>query len=234
MTMSTAMTPGAILWETLSAILFDLDGTLVETDNRWAAIFARRLAPIKGVLPGFDNVAWGRKLVMSVETPANYAISTLEHVGLSSGLMGLTDRIRRSKGLATRDAVELVAGTQRLLAALKVRYKLAIVTTRARPEAYGFVAKGGLEAYFDAIITREDVWRMKPHPEPVRKAAALLGLPVERCLMVGDTVMDVLSARRAGAYAVAVLCGFGEREELERAGAQLVLDRPEQLLGYLP
>ena len=66
---------------------------------------------------------------------------------------------------------------------------------------------------------------MKPHPEPVKTAAKLLGVPAGACLMIGDTINDILAARRAGAYAIGVLSGFGERRELERAGADLILDR---------
>jgi HAD superfamily hydrolase (TIGR01509 family) len=217
----------------IEAILFDLDGTLVETDNRWAKILADKLEPLKRIFPRLDNVALGRHLVMALETPANYVISMFEHLGLGSSLFGLTDRLRKSKGLATREASELVEGTRTLLDALHGRYKLAIVTTRARPEAHAFVAVQKLVDYFPVVVTREDVWRMKPHAEPVRKAAALLGVPPERCLMVGDTTMDIASARRAGAYRVAVLSGFGERRELERAGANLILDRAYELLEHL-
>lgn len=217
----------------IEAILFDLDGTLVETDNRWARILADKLEPLKRIFPRLDNVALGRHLVMALETPANYVISLFEHLGLGSSFFGLTDRLRRSKGLATREASELVGGTRELLDALRGRYKLAIVTTRARPEAQAFVTAQKLADHFPVVVTREDVWRMKPHPEPVRKAAALLQVPPERCLMVGDTTMDIVSARRAGAYRVGVLSGFGERQELERAGANLILDRAEQLLEHL-
>ena len=223
----------------IEAILFDLDGTLVETDNRWAKIVAEKLAPLRRVSPGLDTDALGRKLVMAIETPGNYFVSLFEHLGLGSGFFGLADRLRRSKGLATREGSVLVEGSMALLEALDGRYKMAIVTTRARPEAHAFVkhARGVPTAtvgrFFSAVVTRQDVIRMKPHPEPVLKAASLLGVVPERCLMVGDTSVDIRSARRAGAYAVGVLSGFGERGELERAGAHLILDRAVQLLEYL-
>jgi phosphoglycolate phosphatase len=67
----------------------------------------------------------------------------------------------------------------------------------------------------------------------VRYAAKQLGVSVERCVMVGDTTVDVRSARRAGAQAVAVLCGFGERDELERAGAHVILEHTSQLASLL-
>ncbi len=218
----------------VEAILFDLDGTLVETDNRWARLLAGKLRALRKVFPCLDVNALARRIVMAIETPSNYAISSLEHLGLGHLFLGLADRIRRSKGLATREASEPVEGSEALIQALKGRYKLAVVTTRARPEALALLGHLGLAAHFGAIITRQDVWRMKPHPEPVYKAARLLGVPPSRCLMVGDTTMDIRSARRAGAYAVGVLSGFGERKELERAGAHLILDRAAGLVEYLP
>ena len=58
-------------------------------------------------------------------------------------------------------------------------------------------------------------------------------MPVEACLMVGDTRMDVLAGKRAGAQMVAVLCGFGERRELARAGADLILENTADLGWWL-
>ncbi len=214
--------------------MFDLDGTLVETDNRWVRILAERLEPLHRLAPRLDLSALARSIIMGIETPSNYLLSAMEHLGLRSSFFGLADRLRRSKGLATREASQPVEGSAELLAALGARYKLAVVTTRAQVEAHAFIAQLGFGDTFQAIVTRQDVIRMKPHPEPVRKAARLLGVAPERCIMVGDSVMDVRAARRAGAWAVGVLSGFGERRELERAGAHLILERAAQLTDYLP
>jgi len=218
----------------IEAVLLDLDGTLVETDNRWAAQLAERLEPLKRLFKRLDTDTLARSLVMSVEMPANYAVSVMERLGLTKAMRGLADRVRRSKGLATQRQSETVEGTLRLLEALKGHYKLAVVTTRARPEAHAFVDSLGLRAYFPVVITRQDVFRMKPHPDPVLRAAEGLGVPPERCAMVGDTTMDVRAARRAGAYAVAVLSGFGSRRELERAKPHLLLNTAVELLEHLP
>ena len=227
------MTLNQLPAQPIEAILIDLDGTLIETDNQWADKIGAKLAFLKRIRPGLDTNALGRSVVMAVEMPSNYVMSLFEHLGLGSSLFGLSDRLRRSKGLATRKGSELVEGSIELLKALADRYKLAIVTTRARPEAYAFLKQADIEQFFLAVVTRQDVIRMKPHPEPVRKAASLLGVAPSRCLMIGDTIMDIRSARRAGAYAVGVLSGFGTREELEKAGAQLILDRAFQLLNHL-
>jgi phosphoglycolate phosphatase-like HAD superfamily hydrolase len=217
----------------LKAVLLDLDGTLIETDNRWVAVLAGKLAWLTRILPSVDVQAVARWLVMGIETPANYVMSALEHLGVGSSFFGLADRVRRAKGLATRDTSELVPGSRHLLTELRGRVKLAVVTTRAHPEATAFLQQAELEGCFQAIVTRQDVLRMKPHPEPVLKAAALLDVSPEVCAMVGDTTADVKAAKRAGALAVAVLSGFGVQAELERAGADLVLPRAELLLDYL-
>ncbi|MBN1262672.1 MAG: HAD family hydrolase, partial [Anaerolineae bacterium] len=60
-----------------------------------------------------------------------------------------------------------------------------------------------------------------------------LGVAPEACAMVGDTVVDVRAARRAGAWSVAVLCGFGEEPELRRAGAHWILPGTADLLTQL-
>ena len=107
------------------------------------------------------------------------------------------------------------------------------MTTRGLEDAEAFLDQHDLRDMFDVIVTRETTWRLKPHPEPIRTAAELLGVPVERCVMVGDTTVDVKSAERAGARAVAVRCGFGTPSELEQAGADVVMDCIPDLTSVL-
>jgi len=223
------------LWANpIEAILLDLDGTLVVTDDRWTRALAQRLAPLRRLFPKLDTRLLGRRLLTVVETPMNYFLSMLEHLGLGSGFFGLADRLRRSKGLATQGGPALIEGTQPLLRALSRRYKLAVVTTRGRAEAQAFIKQTDLQGFFSVVITRRDVLLMKPHPGPVRKAAEKLGVAPNRCLLVGDTDADIRSARRAGAYAVGVLSGVAVQGELERAGAHLILLRAYDLLNHLP
>jgi phosphoglycolate phosphatase len=110
---------------------------------------------------------------------------------------------------------------------------MAVVTARSRRDADGFLARHELAHYFAAIVTRESTRRLKPDPEPVRLAAELLSIPAEHCVMVGDTTLDIVAARRAGAMSVGVLCGFGERAELKRAGADAILEHTSLLPSLL-
>ncbi len=209
----------------IQAILFDLDGTLMDTDDQTVEKLARRLRQLGWPRP--DRTA--RRLVMTAETPGNLALSLLDVVGLDEPVMSLTRPIRRRSHANFR----IIAGVTEMLNRLNGDYRLAIVTTRGREDAHTFLEQHRLGERFEAVVTRESTRRLKPHPAPVLHAARLLAVPVERCVMVGDTVVDVQSARRAGAGAVAVLCGFGERGELERAGAHLVLEHTTQLTSHL-
>jgi HAD superfamily hydrolase (TIGR01549 family) len=213
----------------VDAILFDLDGTLMDTDDQAVEALARRLQRLRWPYPHRT----ARRLIMATETPGNALMTLVDVLGLDTPLMAFTDRLRRWRGLRTRADFRIMAGANEMLATLNGRYRLAVVTTRGSAEAVAFLDQWHLRGLFEPVVTRENTWRLKPHPAPIRYAARLLGVPVERCAMVGDTTVDVRAARRAGAWAVAVLCGFGEREELERAGAHVILEHTAHLSSLL-
>ncbi len=217
----------------VQGVLLDLDGTLIETDDALVASLATRLGFLRALAPDHDTRPLARRLVMWSEGPTNYGIALLDRLGLDGPLLGLTDRLRRMKGIGTRDSFRLVEDTEGVLHHLVERYRLAVVTTRARREAYAFVERSGLRPYFEVVTTRQDTWRLKPHPAPIRHTAAILGLSPRHCLMVGDMDTDIRAAKRAGAQAVGVLSGFGEEQELRAAGADLILADVSELREWL-
>jgi HAD superfamily hydrolase (TIGR01509 family) len=83
------------------------------------------------------------------------------------------------------------------------------------------------------VITREQVLRAKPDPDLFLAAAARLGLPIEASVVVGDSVWDLLAARRARALGVGLLSGGYGDDELSRAGAYRVYQDPADLLQHL-
>jgi HAD superfamily hydrolase (TIGR01549 family) len=213
----------------VEAVLFDLDGTLMDTDDQAVEKLAHQLERLRWPRPHRT----ARRLVMAAETPGNALITLIDVLGLDAPLASLTNRLYRWRGLRNRSSFRIVADAEQMLAELNGRYRLAVVTTRGLGDAEAFLAQYNLLGLFEVVVTRESTWRLKPHPAPVRHAARQLGVPVERCAMVGDTSVDVKSARRAGAWAVAVLCGFGERGELARAGAHVVLEHTSLLSSLL-
>jgi HAD superfamily hydrolase (TIGR01549 family) len=83
------------------------------------------------------------------------------------------------------------------------------------------------------VITRDQVEHAKPDPDLFLAAAARLGAPIDSCIVVGDSVWDLLAARRARALGVGLLSGGYGQDELERAGAYRVYEDPEDLLRHI-
>jgi HAD superfamily hydrolase (TIGR01509 family) len=83
------------------------------------------------------------------------------------------------------------------------------------------------------VVTRDQVPHAKPDPDLFLAAAERLGVPIESSLVIGDSVWDLLAARRARALGVGLLSGGYGQEELERAGAYRVYDDPADLLRHL-
>ncbi|HPV84344.1 MAG TPA: HAD family hydrolase, partial [Nitrospira sp.] len=83
------------------------------------------------------------------------------------------------------------------------------------------------------VVTRDQVKRAKPDPDLFLAAAEQLKVPIAKCIVVGDSVWDLLAARRASALGVGLLSGGYGREELERAGAYRTYNDPADLLRHL-
>jgi phosphoglycolate phosphatase-like HAD superfamily hydrolase len=83
------------------------------------------------------------------------------------------------------------------------------------------------------VITRDQVVHAKPDPDLFLAAAAALDVDITHAVVVGDSVWDLLAARRAGALGVGLLSGGYGQEELERAGAYRVYEEPADLLRHL-
>jgi len=215
----------------VEAILFDLDGTLIDTDDAMIERAARWLQPLARLFPRSDPKRVIRRVMMASERPANAFLTFLDILGLDDELFALGDRLRRLRGLRTPTNFQPVDGVVEAVRELSGRYPLGIVTTRSRRDAQTFLEQHALVDCFSVVVTHEDTWRLKPHPEPIRYAAEQLGVAIERCLMVGDTGVDVRAAKAAGAWAVGVLCGFGERDDL--AGADLLLENTAELGEWL-
>ncbi len=208
----------------IEAILFDLDGTLMQLQGgQKGGTLAHWLRPLAWALPDRDPEAAARRLFVVTETPTNYLLALLDRTGLMSLLQPLADRARVAKGIGILGSLHPVEGVSELLPRLATIYPLGVLTNRARREAYGFLDANDLRQYFDAVTTRQDIWRFKPHPEAVRRTARFLNVLPERVLMVGDLPVDMETAKRAGAQALGVLTGFATEVELRAAGADEVV-----------
>jgi phosphoglycolate phosphatase-like HAD superfamily hydrolase len=213
----------------IKAVLFDMDGTLIDTDNVDVAKWARRIARIYRSPKDARKTA--RKMVMILETPVNALFTVLDAVGLDTPVVRLL--IRLQGGTDQDEPMPPVNGVAGLIKELAGKYRLGVVSTRAVNESERFLSSLGVREHFEVIAGRDTTWRIKPHPQPVLYAASKLGIDPKRCLMVGDTTVDAKAGLRAGAWTVSVLCGYGERPELERCGTHLIIDHTTQLRDLL-
>jgi HAD superfamily hydrolase (TIGR01509 family) len=199
------------------AVLFDLDGTLFDTDDVWLDSMLSRLGGVQRFRrPARACLTWGERI-------ASRGLALLDRADLDDDVDRLAARVLAWRRRSKPGTYRLIAGVVEMLEPLAARYPLAVVTTRSRARAQTMVAGAALDRHFRVISARDDTRRIKPHPEPIEHVAGLLGVSPAECLMVGDTTPDILAAKAAGAQSVGVLCGFGREADLRRAGADWIL-----------
>lgn len=111
--------------------------------------------------------------------------------------------------------------------------QLAICSSRGRPTLDGFVKTFHLEHYVSMVVSANDVEHHKPHPEPVQKILAVLGVAPEEAIVVGDASYDILMGRAAGCRTVGVTYGNQSTADLRAAGADHLIDDFADLLTCL-
>jgi pyrophosphatase PpaX len=112
--------------------------------------------------------------------------------------------------------------------------RLGIVTAKRRATVELAFARCALERWFDVVVASDDTTRHKPHPEPILRALELLGSRPEEAAYVGDSPFDVRAAKAAGVYAIASAWGgIHERASLEAEHPDAIADDEEELVGLL-
>jgi len=211
------------------AFLFDLDGTLV--DSVYQHVLAWREALEK---TGIELAVWRihRRIGMSGGLLVNALLRETGH-RVSTSEAAELQRIHAEAYARQVAQLPPLPSARELLAYLtKNRVPWAIATSSwldsARP-ALRLLGVGS-EA---AVITRDQVAHAKPNPDLFLAAAARLGVEITDSIVVGDSVWDLLAARRARAVGVGLLSGGYGQDELERAGAYRVYQDPADLLNHL-
>lgn len=215
------------------AICFDVDGTLSDTDDQFVHRLVNILMPFRSVMLGKDIPRLARKLVMSIEGPGNWAYRLADRFGLDGKIVNLNDWFYEKRIGKSSQPFQLIGGVRELLRDLYHLYPLSIISVRGQKSTFRFLQQFDLFPYFQAIATGQTCKHTKPYADPLIWAAQQMRVTVTSCLMVGDTVVDIQCGKRAGAQTVGVLCGFGERKELEKAGADLILDNTVELIDLL-
>ena len=221
----------------IQVLCFDIDGTLSDTDDRYVYLLSRWLSLVRWLFPRHDPHPFARWLAMAVESPANFVYSALDWIGLDALFQKLrcflSSHLARL-GWGFRPPIFwLLPSARPMLEYLSQRYPLAIVSARDLAATLAFLDQFQLSGFFRTIAHSQTCLHTKPFPDPIQWVARELGVPVENCLMIGDTTVDIRSGKAAGAQTVGVLCGFGTEAELKRAGADLILPSTIDLANWL-
>jgi len=232
----SAIISGEIDLTNVHGLLFDVDGTLSDTDDRLVERIVRFLEPVNWMWKDKDPRPFARWFVMSAETPANFLYSLTDRMHLDGALSKAYDWLSRNwhRRSTNQERLRLVPGVREMLETFEGRFLMGVVSARDKRTTLHFLEFFDLLHYFEVVVTAQTCRHTKPFPDPVHYAAQKLGLFADQCLMIGDTVVDVSAGKSAGAQTVAVLCGFGTQRELERAGADLILEATADLVNIIP
>ena len=216
----------AIQTERVRAILFDIDGTLSDTDDQMVERVMGMINPF--LRSQVKRRAAARWFVMALESPGNFLYNLVDRFDLDSFLLRILNHLTKKRQRKARK-YWLIPGVGEMLPKLNKRYPLGIVSARDEVSAIMFLKQFSLEDIFKVVVTSQTCRYTKPFPDPMLFAAKKLSIAPENCLMVGDTTVDIKAAKLAGMQVVGVLCGFGRDKELRRAGADEILNSTAEL-----
>jgi HAD superfamily hydrolase (TIGR01509 family) len=227
----------ALRLEAIRALVFDIDGTLADTDDHLVQQLAQFLEKLP-FLSGREADRLARRIVMEGETPVNRVYGFADRLGVDDELARVKVHLKRFRPERNPEAADekphdMMAGVQEMLKKLSDRYPMSTISTGHQARVEAFLAHYDVLDCFEAVVTAQTTPRMKPYPDPLLHAARAMDVPPEACLMVGDTTVDMLTAKAAGAQAVGVLCGFGTEDELRATGADLILETTSDVLAVL-
>jgi HAD superfamily hydrolase (TIGR01509 family) len=211
------------------ALLFDLDGTLIDSVYQHVLAWQEALTAF-----GIELAVWKihRRIGMS---GGLFVTALLRETGgtLSTGQIRELNLAHAEAYGRRRHTIRPLPGARELLAALtRQNITWAIATSGLAISARPALDLLGLPAD-TPLITRDQVRHAKPDPDLFLAAAARVGVDIGNAVVVGDSIWDLLAARRAGALSIGLLSGGYGSDELERAGAYRVYADPADLLAHL-
>jgi len=203
----------------IKAVLFDLDGTLVDTFESIVISFNEALKFL-GAKPANRKI-----LTESIGAPHEVTLKKFVPKATQEEIHKATDVFRKTRAKTTDRYTKVLPGVSKLLKNLKSKnIKTGVVTTTAKAMSEHILKAANLYNLIDVLITRDDVENLKPDPEPVLKALVKLNLNNDECVMVGDHPNDIISAKSANVRVIAIPNVY-DKEILEKYKPDYIFDR---------
>ena len=210
----------------MKALLFDLDGTLLDTQDLILNSFRFAYAKVLGdETPPSDDYFMS---LVGIPLKTQMEMISPEH-GQELFEAYLDHNANKHDSM-----VSDFEGTEEALAALKSKgVRMAVVTSKRHGTAVRGLEQTGLMEYFEFLLGADDTAKHKPLPDPLLDAAAIMEIDPLECAYVGDSPYDMQSARAANMYAVGALWGMFSEESLLEGGAEVLLSTISELPGLV-
>lgn len=189
-----------------TAILFDLDGTLIDSTNAILSGFYTAFDEFKFLRPKKDEIC------SLIGHPLEFMF---ENLGIPKELIENFIKVYKEayRKIYLQDTTLLQYANEALNTANSFA-DLGVVTTKTSKYSFYLLEHLGVARYFKTIVGRDDVIKPKPDPEPILKALENLNGHYNNIYMIGDTVMDAKAAKAANIVSIGVTCGYGIEQNL--------------------
>jgi phosphoglycolate phosphatase len=212
-------------------VIFDLDGTLADTVPDIAAAARRALADHGVDGASEENI---RLWVGNGSTRTLERALTHEGADVAALLPGVMRSFLKHYGECDHSRSHLYDGVATTLDALRAQgCRLAVCTNKSREFVRPALEAFGIADRFAMLVGAGDTRERKPHPEPLLKIAAELGVPPAHCLMVGDSINDFEAARASGMDVVLVRGGYNQGVDLAALQPDALLDSLRELPDWV-
>jgi pyrophosphatase PpaX len=209
-------------FSTPPALLFDLDGTLI--DSIELILGAARYAFADSAERAPTDEEWRAGIGIPLQTALRQFAADDAEVDRLFGRYREYQLEHHDRLVKAYDGI-----VDAMVGFAAAGHPMALVTSKSDWMAEKALVLVGLHALIPVIVGCDSCVNHKPHPEPVERALALLHAAPENALFVGDSPHDVQSGRAAGVYTVGVSWGAFTRAEMEASGADTVIDDPTEL-----
>jgi len=205
----------------MTAVLFDLDGTLLDSVD--AIIRATKEALVQMGLPYDEGLIRDAIGIPLVTQAGQFAPGREEE---------FLETYKPTYRKYNRDV--LYHGALDCLESLHTSdVKLGLVTSKEQRPTYRVIDATGMTGKFDVVVSANDVHHPKPHPEPILKAIETLDLTRDEVSYVGDSYFDIECAKRAGVPVVCVTWGARSRKDLALMSPDAIVDSYDELLEWI-
>lgn len=203
-------------------ILFDLDGTLIDSTDAILESFRHTFEVHNFEQPGDEEI----KALIGYPLDIMYSSLGVHEDKVWDFVATYKEYYR---DISTQKTVLLENAKEAVVQASEFA-KLGIVTTKTGKYSKILMEHFGLMDYFEILIGREDVENPKPHAEPILKALEVFDIDKKEIWMIGDTKLDLISAKNAGVNSIGVLSGYDKLEVIEKFTNVIFSDALEAIL----